>query len=130
MGYTLPTFNLRANVYRWNGTGYTYFNTIDCNLAMGRRSALPVGTGFESNFYSLTPTLLVPPLTDVRDVSCGSNEDVLEVPADSRRWYSAAGVDDIGKGFDNEHRCVTMAKVGWFTPWTTYGFTAWPAPIP
>jgi len=82
------------------------------------------------NALAFTPSLLVPPLTDIRDSSCGVNQDVIECPADSRRWYSADGVDDIGKGFDNEHRCVTLAKIGWYLPWTTYGFTPWPAPIP
>lgn len=78
----------------------------------------------------LTPSLLVPALTDIRDNSCGTRADVVEVPADTRRWYNVSSVDDVGKGFPNEFRVATLAKGGWFGDWVTYGFTPWPAPIP
>ena len=131
MAYSLPTFNLFADVWRDTGGGYVVVDTIECNLAMGKRiSWFNTAQGGLGDFAGLTPVLLCPPLTDVRDRSCGGVSDVIECPAGSGRWYAAEAVDDIGKGFSNEHRCVTLAKVGWFEPWLSAGFTAWPTPIP
>jgi hypothetical protein len=130
MAYTLPTFNLRVNVYRWNGSGYTYFATYDCNLAMGRRTSQYSSAMEPGDQGGLTPSLLLPPLTDIQDNSTGSHADVAECPAGTRRWYNVSCVDDIGKGFPNEHRIATLAKGGWFGDWITFGFTPWPSPIP
>jgi len=130
MAFVLPTFNLTAAVYRWNGSGYTFTLNVECNLALGRRVATIQTVAGPQTIEGLTPILLVPPLSDLRDISCMDHMDVVEVPAGSRRWYGVSLVDDIGKGFANEHRCATLFKVGWYNPWDTYGFTPWPAPIP
>lgn len=131
MSFTLPSFNLTANILRISAGTYVVVGTTDCNLAMGRRTALDRFAGpSPTDFGGLTPTLLCPAGTDIRDRSCGGNEDVLEVPAGSGRWYAASAVDDIGKGFANEHRAVTLLKVGWFAPWLGFGLSAWPTPIP
>jgi hypothetical protein len=97
---------------------------------MGRRTALYEPAGETGDQGGLSPALLLPPLTDIRDNSCGTRSDVVECPADTRRWYNVSAVDDIGKGFDNEHRVATLQKGGWFGDWVTFGFTPWPAPIP
>lgn len=130
MAYTVPTFNLTANIFRFSGGTYSNVGSTVCNLAMGRRIGWQEYAGDASTFYGLTPALLVPAGTDLRDTSCQVNPDVVEVPAGSGRWYCCSCVDDIGKGFANEHRVATLQKVGWYTPWTTWGFSAWPFPIP
>jgi hypothetical protein len=132
MAYVLPTFNMTANIWR-SGMGgvFSVVGTMPCNLALGRRSTgLVEGSIDDGSLLGPVMTLLVPPGTDLRDISCGSQSDVVEVPAGSGRWYATTIVDDIGKGFANEHRFATLVKVGWFEPWLSFGFTAWPAPIP
>jgi hypothetical protein len=67
--------------------------------------------------------LLVPAGTDVRDKFNSSGADAIECPTGSGRFYLAVYVDDMGKGFANEHRGVVLQKVG-----NALGF--WPTPIP
>ena len=130
MAFTLPTFNLVANILRFNGTSYVVVGETVCNLAMGKRVSNPQGSSGVGDLEGNTPILLCPAGTDIRDRSCGGDSDVVECPAGTGRWYAAGLVDDIGKGFDNEHRSVTLLKVGWFGDWLTRGLSAWPAPIP
>jgi len=68
-------------------------------------------------------TLLLPAGTDVRDAWCASGEDAVEVPVGSGRFYRALYVDDIGKGFSNEHRAVLLTKRG-------NALGLWPTPVP
>lgn len=131
MAFTLPNFNLTANIYRLVAGTYELADDTPANLAMGRRFAWQIfGSADQDLFLAFTPTLLVPALTDIRDASCGGQSDVIECPAGSGRWYQAVGVDDIGKGFANEHRCVTLSKVGWLEPFLSAGLGPWPTPIP
>jgi len=99
MAYVLPTFNLVVNI--WHPVvvipppGVPNIVTVG-NLTPGRRwqwgSAFGMGRMY----------LLLPPLTDVR---VGG---VAEVPGGSTRWYKVFWVDDIGKGFANEHRYAIL----------------------
>lgn len=131
MSYTVPTFNLTANILRMAGGIYLFVASTPANLAMGRRMGWQeFESGTTNAFLALTPSLLVPAGTDVRDASCGGDTDVIECPAGTGRWYQASGVDDIGKGFPNEHRCVTLIKVGWLPAFVAAGLGPWPAPIP
>jgi len=132
MGFTLPTFNLMCNVHGVVAGVNSFRLSIECNLAMGRRINWLLGVGAVQNGggNAFTPTLLVPAGTDVRDSSCGGEMDIIEVPAGSGRWYMAIGVDDIGKGFANEHRCVALEKT-WGFAGNGSGLTLpWPTPIP
>src|SRR4030095_6118536 len=110
MAYVLPTFNLTAGVWHYA----TYFGnfptivppadfTVSCNLALGKRGA----GGFVSTMY-----LLLPPGTDGRDhlknPALTAHGDIVEVPFLSSRYYQVVVVDDIGKGFANEHRVCTL----------------------
>jgi hypothetical protein len=63
--------------------------------------------------------LLVPAGTDLRDNHNLTGSDVVVVPAGSGRGYFVDQVDDLGKGFANEHRFALLSKAG-----------AWPTPIP
>jgi hypothetical protein len=63
---------------------------------------------------------LVPALTDIRDqFNAFTGKDTVEVPFASNRFYWVTYVDDVAKGFDNEHRLAFLQKVG-----------NWPVPMP
>lgn len=62
--------------------------------------------------------LLLPPITDIRGMQDVSGfVDVVEVPQGTGRWYGVAVVDDVGKGYPNEHRtALLLALPGTWTP--------------
>jgi hypothetical protein len=134
MVYTLPTFNLSCNVFSMGGgtwaTRSLRIGLLPCNLAMGRRvQQYSLGTANDST-NAAAPSILVPPLSDVRDFSSGGQADMIECPAGSGRWYQVLGVDDIGKGFANEHRLVWAEKAfQQLDPGRFFG-CQWPVPIP
>lgn len=68
---------------------------------------------------SVFGVLLLPPFTDIQDGFNGVGPDTVEIPAGSGRLYLANMVDDLGKGFPNEHRFAMVSKTG-----------AWPTPVP
>lgn len=116
MAYVLPTFNLNVNVWRGPQTlppGGAPDLTPIGNLAAGRR--LP----FDNTSAVLDMYLLLPAGTDIRSSINATDPDVVEVPAGSGRFYLVAFVDDLGKGFANEHRFAVLLQTG-----------TWPAPIP
>jgi hypothetical protein len=45
------------------------------------------------------------------------NFDLVEVPAGTGRFYRVQWVDDLGKGFDNEHRFALLLQTNTFSPW-------------
>jgi hypothetical protein len=63
--------------------------------------------------------LLLPPFIDVRGPQDTVSFDMVEVPEGTGRWYQVTGVDDIGKGFDNEHRTASIYALvrGWTAPY-------------
>jgi len=63
--------------------------------------------------------LLVPKLVDVRGPQDTVSADLVEVPAGSGRWYVVVAVDDIGKGFSNEHRTASIFALAarWVAPY-------------
>jgi hypothetical protein len=121
ISYSQPTFNLTCNVWR-HGVPTTDPPALSprCNLAWGKRVnvASTGGTGF-IGIPLVTMQLLLPKLTDVRGPQCPTGDDTIEVPAGSGRIYTVTFVDDIGKGFLNEHRCAILQQG-----------TGWPEPIP
>lgn len=131
MAFTLPTFNLLCNIY--TGPWVTKVLRIanqPCNLALGRRiSALPVEIGPDTS-AGLTPTLLLPALVDIRDLGCASGYDLVEVPQGTGRWYFVMVVDDIGKGFANEHRYAQLQKAVDRNSTVDFPGAVWPTPIP
>lgn len=118
MAFVLPTFNLAVNIWRHgNPTTNPADVTAMGNLALGRRAGLDVPI----QFYGSTPRglmwLLLPKSTDVRDGKAATGEDTVEVPATSKRYYTVKWVDDIGAGFQNEHRFAMIdANSGWPQP--------------
>lgn len=130
MAFTLPDFNLTCKVYTgpW-ATRVVRLSAQPCNLAFSRRTAKQAELETD-NAFSILMYLLVPALTDLRDLSCSAVQDVVECPAGSGRWYQVAGVDDIGKGFSNEHRCAMLFKISEAMFGAPYTGLAWPTPIP
>jgi hypothetical protein len=106
MSYVLPNFNLFVNVWRVLGAGGTYAAPdaqFNCNLSPGKRvmmGIVPVGP----NEGVMCMELLLPSGVDVRSRWNNIERDLVEVPAGSERFYEVIQVDDIGKGFANEHR--------------------------
>lgn len=97
--------------------------TSPCNLSQGRRVLLNVLVdSTNADVFGLS-ILLLPALTDIRGrETMGPGIDWVEVPAGSGRIYGVFRVDDMGKGFANEHRFAAIAPVPSLFPW--------PAPIP
>lgn len=117
MPYIVPQMPL--TVFIWRGppayppVGLPVVVTV-CNLTPGRRVMLP------SQVPASVMEALLPALTDVRAADPLTGNDVVEIPATSGRYYKVVGVDDIGKGFPNEHRIA----------WIEAHPIAWPYPIP
>lgn len=132
MSFTLPTFNLSVNVF----TGVFPFVTprvvTTGNLTPGRRVMVSQSTAFLGAAGDLGPAslLLLPAGTDIRDASCNNLPDVVEVPAGSGRWYQVGQVDDIGKGFANEHRYANVMKLWQNAGGISCAGLFWPTPIP
>jgi hypothetical protein len=130
-GFRLPTFNLVANVWRLAGTGGNYAApdvVVACNLSLGERMNItkPVLAGQPTPAQLMW--LLVPKLADVRSNFNGAQPDLVEVPAGSKRFYEVDWVDDIGKGFLNEHRAAVLR---FFTAGnTTLAGGPFPVPVP
>jgi hypothetical protein len=146
MGFRLPTFNLNVNIW---GAGSHVGNPADrtCvgNLSPGERRSMIGSSEDFANLAGLTPPmlgmvlmtqfmyLLVPKLTDIRswDFSGGFDPcDCVEVPAGTGRYYMVTAVDDVGKGFANEHRfavllALTPAWMAFLNPWMVP-----PPPVP
>jgi hypothetical protein len=105
---------------------------VECNLALGRR----VQQQFqdfdvpEDQASSLQMGLLLPALTDLRDQFQGGQNDVIEVPSDSGRWYGLECYDDVGKGFSNEYRLAVISKIAEAVDGTAYAGLEWPIPCP
>jgi hypothetical protein len=121
MSFSLPTFNLSVKINR-EATGKIGGPDVSAlgNLAWGRRVSTPgVSSAATANQFATAMVLLLPLGTDIRDGYCGSGPDYVEAPSGSGRWYRVAIVDDIGKGFANEHRAAVLFKVA-----------TWPEPIP
>lgn len=151
MAFVVPTFNIHCNIWRF-GTNADQFtvqygtvwppdlgpdvNDVPCNLAWGRRVSSEQGL-VAYPFPTLLMTLLLPKLTDIQSPACsGTLGDIVEVPRNSGRVYIVIDVDDIGKGFSNEHRAASIMAFGGSavytdpTNGTLYYGVLWPAPIP
>ncbi len=124
MAYSLPTFNLHINVWR---RGSAVFNPPDvtgmCNLTPGRRMLDPGRLPEPSLPAAGCSYVLVPKLFDIRDDKVFPGHDNVEVPAGSGRFYSVGWVEDVGKGFPNEHRMAVLL-------WDGVSLPYWPGPIP
>ena len=131
MAFTVPEFPLLANVFTGPYLARVFRLQPVCNLAFGRRTQqFDVGGDPQGSGLSALYGLLVPALTDIRDLSVGGANDVIECPAGSGCWYGVWGVGDVGKGFPNEYRFVYMTKIYAGLNVVEYAGLVWPTPIP
>lgn len=131
--FSMPVFNLSVSVWHTPGSHMPPPMPADLtvmgNLANGRVAHLPVWLPRPPalSAQSMSSSLLIPKLTDIRDSSCSGGPDVVEVPTGSGRFYWVSYVDDIAKGFGNEHRWAVIQKIWTYGSWAIY---RWPSPIP
>jgi hypothetical protein len=130
MPFVLPTFNLHVKQFRgcnpttaFPGGGVAH-GAFQGNLASWARLGV---------FLTAGPILLCPPLQDIvslRVIGGINTYDMLEIPSGSGRWYYCNNVDDVGKGFANEHRVVGLSQtIG--DQWAiTDPSWYWPIPYP
>jgi len=135
MAFTVPVFPLLCDI--WTGPWLTRslrHSGVACNLAWGKRGNIGLGSGYivEDATHQIPMVLLLPKLTDIWDGSglFGAVADLVECPAGSGRWYGVSNVDDIGKGFANEHRAAVLMKMYEAIDPTRLAGLAWPQPIP
>lgn len=112
--FVIPQFPLSCNIWRTPvnpPVGPPAVVSI-CNLAWGRRTAVPsTGGTYTLGVVLMTMTLLLPAGTDIRgDPDQAMAADLVEVPGGTARYYWVAFVDDIGKGFANEHRAAILVQ--------------------
>lgn len=117
--YVIPQMPLVANIYR---VGSAVPDVVSAaNLAWGRRVQLSATGGTTTiGVIVYLMSLLLPAGTDVRGVKSGYAGDNVECPAGSGRFYKVMFVDDIGKGFPNEHRSAQLLQDN----------ATWPFPTP
>jgi hypothetical protein len=131
MSFTLPEFNLTCDIYTGPWATRVFRLSASGNLAFGKRvqqAALDsVGGGFPIG--SSQPVLLLPALTDIRSGVQVPKTDLVEVPSGSGRWYLVFAVDDIGKGFPNEHRAAVLIQVSSLVSSTEFAGLNWPVPM-
>jgi hypothetical protein len=127
MAYRLPTFNLLCNISQPDALGtpgiptapYRLYHQI-CQLTYGHRvNVISTGGTATAGVLVLSMNLILPKLTDVRGPQDIGGFDMVECPAESGRWYYVAAVDDIGKGFANEHRTASIFALArsWTPPY-------------
>lgn len=128
MGFSIPSFNLAVSVFSVQDVTVPARLQTMGNLAWGRRvNAITTGGTVGWGVLAAGMSLLLPKGTDIRDSSVGTLPDAVEVPTGSGRFYFVAVVDDIGKGFANEHRAAVLSKFSY-----NGGVVGppWPIPIP
>lgn len=133
MPYVIPAMPLDCDVW-WNyDPTVTMYSAPDINkvkgcLSPGKRVMLSVPTPTSSpTFYEYPVELLLPPLTNISGETDVVFTSVVEVPTGSHRFYVVTYVDDIAKGFANEHRYILMNM---FKVAMVFIDVTWPFPIP
>jgi len=125
--YRLPTFNLTCDIGapavangRVGPMAAVRVAGQACQLTYGHRTAVAGSGGTPSQGTPMfCLSLLLPPGTDVRGPQDTVSHDLVEVPAGSGRLYWVVAVDDIGKGFLNEHRLAYLlaCEGSWVAPY-------------
>lgn len=130
MPFVVPEFPLTCEIFNGPWLGKTLrVSAVPCNLGLGKRS-LFFASDYLPGGSQITSQLLLPAGTDVRSQLLVANEDVVEVPSGSSRWYLVTGVEDAGKGFPNEHRIATLTQISQLFDPVKFAGAIWPVPMP
>jgi len=113
MPYVVPAMPLLVHVWHAYDPAVSAYGSPDilsvhANLSPGKRTFQAIDIVPSSPVTGFAMELLVPALTDIRAASDVALADLIECPKASQRFYLVRYVDDIGKGFANEHRFVLM----------------------
>jgi hypothetical protein len=130
MAFYVPQMPLAVNIWHGGGAGGAYASpniTTVGNLTPGKRVNTTLGTGTTAPQGYMDMQLLLPKLTDVRAAWNSLAADVVEVPAGSHRFYYVIYVDDVAKGFANEHRFAVLSYS--MEGWAIFSLVA-PIPMP
>lgn len=125
MAFVVPAMPLLCDIYSAGDYGVNPPRVagVPCNLSQGRRALQ--GTllnATDASFFGQA-ILLVPAATDIRGLENGlGSPDVVDCPAGTGRPYVVFRVDDMGRGFPNEHRFAMIAIIPDAYPW--------PSPVP
>jgi len=121
MAFTIPDFPLNCAAWHAGGGPPAPPDLLFMgNLAYGKRAFTQYWDwALSSNLPGIFTCLLCPALTDIRDFTDVAGLDHVEIPVGSGRLYRVEFVDDLGKGFPNEHRFAMLSKI-----------KPWPRPIP
>jgi hypothetical protein len=123
MAYTVPTFNLLVNIGQFTGVIPSPWRLTDvpCALVYGRRVNVATSgdAAYDSPSVVQGMNLLLPALTDIRGLQDAVSPDFVECPAGTGRYYYVNFVDDIGKGWPNEHRTAGIFAIAdtWTAPY-------------
>jgi hypothetical protein len=129
MGFRTPAMPLILNVWRNNGVGGAYPApdlSIPAGLSVGRRVSMPRTTAAGSVFSAIDREIFTPLRSDIRGLWNGVGQDLLELPAGSKRFYQVQDVEDVGRGFLNEYRLV----IALYLTNGTLSFGGFIAPVP
>jgi hypothetical protein len=125
MSYVIPNFNIVCNIYDPDTPGVPEIPSNpprivaqECALVYGRRvNVASTGGTTLPGVPLMAMSLLVPKGTDIRGPQDTTSFDMVECPAGTGRWYWVCAVDDIGRGWANEHRSASIfALAGSWAP--------------
>ncbi len=128
MAFVVPNFNLLCKIGTSATAGFPAtlppfsirLASQMCALVFGHRVNVFASGGTAAQGYPVMGmSLLLPVGTDVRGSESGTGIlDVVECPVGTGRWYQVIQVDDIGKGYANEHRSAAiLALPVWVPPY-------------
>jgi hypothetical protein len=118
MAFVIPTFNITVNVWHDGNMPPTLPDLV---IPAQLRGYQPIAVAYNAEIVQIGSVVLyVAAGTDLRDgPSSFGSTDLIEAPAGTGRFYKVIDVDDIARGFTNEHRYAVLYKFG-----------SWPTPIP
>lgn len=123
MAFVIPTFNLVCDIFSAAAPPPAAPRIAGqvCQLRAPSVQAQNLGNGLLA--ITQTIALILPKGTDIRDQYCTpiNSSDIVELPPGTGCRYQVLWVNDIGRGFPNEHRYATLAKIS---------SGPWPTPIP
>ena len=118
MPFVVPAMPLLMS--RWNAWDpttslYATPDAVDvpCCISPGKRSMVSIRGDTDASLSDFAMEVLLPAL----EKGCAGVHfppraaDVLEIPQGSTRFYMVRYVDDIGKGFANEHRFFLVKMI-------------------